>query len=638
MIRHAPYRYLRAGYATAAAATVAWLLHTVMNMPTQSADMIMPHTYPAVAALLAAAAVGLALSWRRMRVEATDITALLTAAWVAYTASYFDPEDPRYGEFAQCVMLYAALRIVFSAEHRTKNAVAAILFIVAVYESVTGIRQVFGLSQSYHGLFRITGTLFNPGPYAGMITAPAACAAAYAVIRYRDTGRLLGRWSRSPRPTALRIAADTGIYACACAAMVSTAVVLPATMSRAAWIAAGSSAALLSVLESPLPRRLKAYRSRHKLRAALLVLGVLSVIAAAGTGAYRVKRPSADGRMLMWRIDARIIGRNALHGVGMGNFAGAFGREQANYFASAERPESERSIAGCPEAGFNEYLQFGAETGVAGMAGLAATVLCAVMAGLRRRDPYAYGLAAMAVFAMFSYPFAVVPLRYIFIILLAASATGEAGGGRGTATAGCMWALALASCTVPWHTLYARSRDRAEACKAWQDTRLWLASERYDYMAEDGERLFGELKYDFRFLYDYGYALHKTGEYARSNEILRLGMERSSDPMFHNIAGKNFEATGDSGRAGECYMTAHDMIPSRIYPLYLAAMMYENLGMRDKAAETARRALRMRVKVESEQTRELRRELQELIDRDRQPDPHSHRCSRPPQAETDGSN
>lgn len=613
MIRIRPYDFLRPTFTATVAATAAWLLYTVICMPSQDSEQMMPATYPPLAALLLAAGAGLAVAWRRMRIVAADRFAAFTIVWVACNAAHFGSSDPWYDHFAQAAMLYIALRIIFAVRHSTKSAVAAVLFCLAVYQCAVGIGQAFGFSYSYHSLFRITGTLFNPGPYAGLIAPMAACAAAYATTRYAAMRR---RWTRlrlSPERAWPRTAVNTLVYAAACVAVAAAVVVLPATMSRAAWIAFACPAALLALRESGLPRRLKRYYAAHRLRAALYVAAAMLLAAAVMAGIYIIKRPSADGRMLIWRIDTRIIMHNPLWGVGAGNFAGAFGHKQAEYFASQERPESEKRVAGCPEAGFNEYLQFGAQTGVAGMAALAATAICAIAAGMRRRDPYAYGLMAAAAFALFSYPFAVVPLRFVFVILLAASASQSPRSQGPSSLPGGIGAIALVLCVIFCPPLYARSRQRAEAHKAWQDARVWLSSERYDYIVEDGQRLYDRLGYDFRFLYDYGYALHKTGEYTRSNEVLMQGIRRSSDPMFYNIAGKNYEALGDIARAAECYATAHAMIPSRIYPLYLAAMMYRNADMRHEAVKTARRALGMKVKVESEQTRELRRELRELI-------------------------
>ena len=119
---------------------------------------------------------------------------------------------------------------------------------------------------------------------------------------------------------------------------------------------------------------------------------------------------------------------------------------------------------------------------------------------------------------------------------------------------------------------------------------------------------------DFRFLYDYGYALHKTGSYRQSNEILREGMRISSDPMFWNIAGRNYEMLGDVAAAELAYLHAHRMIPDRVYPLYLLAKLYLADGQTEKAFATACRVIAHKPKVESVQTREMQAELRKLLE------------------------
>lgn len=603
-------------YIALVAGMTAWLLNTVIHLPSHETANIMPAANIATAALSALAGLGLMFSWRRIRFRPTDAFAAFTMLWVAYNAAYVTSPTPGHDEFAQTAMLYTAFRIIFSTEKRSKTAIMLLLFCFAAYESVLGIKQVFGLTHSYHSLFRVTGTLFNPGPYAGLIATAATCATAYIVIRGDEIKRMSEQGRMIFEPTILPYAAARyAIYIAAIVAMTTAAIILPATMSRAAWIAAGCAVALLAMFESSLPGRIKRLWTKQRLRTLSYVLAAALPVLAAGIWAYNAKRPSADGRMLMWKIDTRIIGDNTLHGIGIGNFAGAFGAEQAEYFAESGRSEEEYRVAGCPEAGFNDYLQFGAETGIAGMAALAATILCAITAGIRRHDPCAYGLAAYAVFAMFSYPFSVIPLRLTFIVLLAASAS-NATSGRPVRqiAAHLIWVTALAGSAIMWPSIYRRSAVRAEAHNEWETARTWMASERYDYIVKDGQRLYDVLKYDFRFLYDYGYALHKTGDYARSNEILDAGAALSSDPMFHNIRGRNFQAMKRWEDAEKCYMHAHRMIPSRIYPIYLLTMMYVDSEQYEKAAATARKALGMTIKVESEQTTELKRELQEVID------------------------
>ena len=125
--------------------------------------------------------------------------------------------------------------------------------------------------------------------------------------------------------------------------------------------------------------------------------------------------------------------------------------------------------------------------------------------------------------------------------------------------------------------------------------------------------VYPELFWNYRYLYDYGYALHKTGDYAGSNEILQEGAAISSDPMFHNIIGKNFEALGDNDAAEGEYVKAHNMVPCRLYPLVLLMEMYSKTGNETEALEVAERILEMPVNHRNRTMMELREKAEEEL-------------------------
>ena len=88
----------------------------------------------------------------------------------------------------------------------------------------------------------------------------------------------------------------------------------------------------------------------------------------------------------------------------------------------------------------------------------------------------------------------------------------------------------------------------------------------------------------------------------------------SSDPMFWNIMGKNFEALGDHARAEDAFMQAHLRIPDRIYPLYLLARHYRTSTGGSRPSHWPERLWPTNPKIESQQTRNLQTEMQRLID------------------------
>ena len=83
--------------------------------------------------------------------------------------------------------------------------------------------------------------------------------------------------------------------------------------------------------------------------------------------------------------------------------------------------------------------------------------------------------------------------------------------------------------------------------------------------------------------------------------------------MFHNIIGKCHEALGRYDAARDEYMTAHYMVPCRLYPLVLLMRMYASQGEYAKAAAAGNKLLGMpvnpknhaMVKLKSDAAREL---------------------------------
>jgi hypothetical protein len=71
------------------------------------------------------------------------------------------------------------------------------------------------------------------------------------------------------------------------------------------------------------------------------------VIIVASIGMYHLKKDSADGRAFIWKISLQTLVRHPL-GVGLGNFSGAYGDEQAAWFTSGKAVTVEETVAGNP--------------------------------------------------------------------------------------------------------------------------------------------------------------------------------------------------------------------------------------------------------------------------------------------------
>ena len=395
-----------------------------------------------------------------------------------------------------------------------KLVIVAIVNILVLYESTIGLFQLMGLITPTHDVFAVTGSLSNPGPYGGLMAILLAILGVY-VLQNRNAEKWYDRML-------------VMLSSVSCAMCV---IILPASMSRAAWLALGVAAFVFGFKELNLADWMRMHIP------VAVVASVMVVIAM--TGIFFLKKDSAIGRLHIWHMELRAIAEKPWTGHGAGTVLGVYGDTQAEYFAEKERSAIITKVAGCPEYAFNEYLKIGVEHGIPAMLSTVAVLLSLITVLLKFHSPFAYGLIAFSVFAFFSYPLEAVDIK-------------------------------------------------SDAERKWENIRFFSGMGLYENAAEELAPLYEDLKENCRYLYDYGYALHKCKRYRESTRILMEGATISSDPMFYNIMGRNFEALCMYEDAGSAYIHAHHMVPQRLYPLTLLMRMNIRLGNNEEALRYGR--------------------------------------------------
>lgn len=535
-----------------------------------------------------AVAVTLYLLIRRNRfrqVRLTWIDGIAVGGTIYYTLNVCltGNGDPMRLIFAGMMLVwYWGLRMLFTSE-RIFHILRLLFLCVAGYEALLGIIQCYGGAASHHSLYAATGSFYNPGPFGGFL-ALFAPVALYGMLA-RDKRHAVERW------------VATGVF-------FLILVVLPVTMSRTAWAAAlvGCAATLVHCYAEPLKQWV--VRHRTVCIAAGIAAGIVLLVGC--VAAWHLKRDSADGRMLIWKTTAGIIGRYPLTGCGFGHFGGAYGQQQAERFAHNGFSGREMYVAGAPEDAFNEYLQITAEGGVIGGLLFVAAAGAGVWGLWHRRavtGGLCFGALALLIFACASYPFSLAEFILTSLFLLAAAAPAA----RGITLPGrllwVVWTLAA------WPAVYLCWRHelpRAEAYRAWRTDHVMYDMKLYEQVAQSAAAQYIYLKAEPRFLYEYGHALHFTGEYARSNALLSEGAAQSADPMFWNVMGNNYKAMGESAEAERCYRQAYNILPNRLYPLYLLARLYRDTDQRDKCLSMCDRILKFQEKITSPATAEIK--------------------------------
>ena len=121
------------------------------------------------------------------------------------------------------------------------------------------------------------------------------------------------------------------------------------------------------------------------------------------------------------------------------------------------------------------------------------------------------------------------------------------------------------------------------------------------------------LKHDFKFLFEYGHSLHKTGRYEESNAILKQGTEHSADPMFRNIMGNNYLALKQYNYGAAAYLQAYYTCPNRVYPLYLLTKLEAGRGDTTMMNYYGHILLGKRPKVSSFAVDEMKFEIRKML-------------------------
>ncbi len=543
--------------------------------------------------------------------------------------------------------------------------VAIIWLVVVLLQSALGLMQLYGLESSYHGLFNITGTFHNPGPFSGFVVSGLPIA--LGIIGYAEfkgenmeTKRsevppkrkntephreICLKWLKINIPCSSIIIYS--ILALAWITLVAILLVLPPAQSRAAWIA-GIAGSLFVLASHPSMLSLKAsvkkkfLTLKRPLRFLILIV-VLSSIAAVGFGLYSMKKGSADGRMLIWKVTSQIIKQSPVTGHGSGAFNALYMNEQANWFASGKGSEAQSMVAGSPEAPFNEPLKLWLEKGIVGIL-IAGAILFLIFVNnsnavnhkpkTQNFQPFPIlgtslryatinpklitgfkgALISLLAFSLFSYPFDISSLILQLVILVAilsgTSKTALRFRGKKSLLVSIPVSMVLVLAII--HFIPQR-QSHYIAMKIWQEAYHFYSFGSNHTAVDACEEAFPVLENEGLFLQMYGKALNINEQYQESNQILEMAQSRFSNQIIQNAMGDNYKSLGNYLAAEIAYKKSNQMIPSLLLPKYLMAKLYYESGQNKKAQQAAEEILNSPVKVESSATREIIREMKKIV-------------------------
>jgi tetratricopeptide (TPR) repeat protein len=394
--------------------------------------------------------------------------------------------------------------------------------------------------------------------------------------------------------------------------------VLPAAMSRASWLASFGGCAFIGIVYGLQNKKVTESLKKHRKRIVIFSIAVFMFVVAALVGLFLLKKDSALGRVFIWKISLQTVSKNPL-GMGLGNFGGSYGDMQAEYFASGAGTEREQHVAEGVEYAFNEYLQICIETGIAPFLVFLVFAVCVLHLGIKNKNCLPAGsLVSLLIFASMSYPFNVLPfvIAFVFLSVLCMVDDKEKPAGKKSYPKFAVWAfliitpVVIALCMYKIYPMYG-------AYKQWSKSRILYGMNMYSEAAEEYSKQYLYLQDEIRFLFEYAHSLSKSEQYEKSNKILHRAMQISCDPMLYNIIGKNCQALKAYKLAEQNFRKAINLVPNRLYPHYLLAKLYHEMGLKDKAKVETNIVITKTPKVESKAVEEMREELKTMMNDER---------------------
>jgi tetratricopeptide (TPR) repeat protein len=546
---------------------------------------------------------------------------LLLFIWTAYVLSNIFvrslPISNRLIELCGTIMCYIILRQI---QLKLYPLIMVAIVVGGIMQAIYGNLQLWGICSSHHGIFRLTGSFFNPGPYAGYLASVFPVALGLYLFKF-DRFCYITKWKEKVLIKLRKINPGSSSISkfIAGVGLISILSVILASQSRAAWVAVIISSSLILSIHFSIFYWLKR-QIRTPFRRIASVLLISAVISAGLFGLFYLKVDSSNGRLFIWEVSFnQIFVKHPLTGVGFDQFKTYYMDEQAAYFKT--NPKSTKTmIAGDTQYVFNDFFQQAIENGLIGLF----LVLMIFIALLRVRSieqksllrTAQAGIISIAIFSIFSYPVQILPIKISLLFCVATVA--------GLASQKCIRLSQNASIVTKTILIVVviliiltgmqYNKHYSYSWKIWKQA--FILYEKNDIACLNKyEMAFPMLQGNGDFLMNYGKALSINHKHDQAVTILQQASKYYPSIVVYCALGDSYKALGRPVEAEEAYLHAWYMNPSRFYPQYLLVMLYDETGQCSKAVRIAHELLQKEVKVESVAIREIETEIKKIIEK-----------------------
>jgi len=485
----------------------------------------------------------------------------------------------------------------------------AIFLLTALFQGVYGLLQLYNLDPfQKSSYFKVTGTFVNPDHFAGYIASVVPFSLGVYLFTNPDT-----RIKQILKFTAL-------------CNVVTGVLILPATYIRGSWLAVGAGVLFILFYRYRIYMILNTGFRRVSVTVLTIVLSVVIVAVL-----YSLKPDSAYGRVLIWEITMEMIKDKPVFGTGFNRYKVDYNNYQAAFFATQQRDDYKKWVAGNVHHAHNEYLQILAEKGIFGLVLFIGILAFALWGYIKSDKPppdssnrstteilrigAVASLILITIIALFAFPFHIVPMYvnfFFFLSILSASIilkpyisiklTRKQIG-------------VLVFILIPLSLIFAlHARTQYNTYKDWQSA--FYATLNFSISEDKYARLYPQLKNNGKYLFNYGAMLTLAGRYEDALPLLEESKKRFTDPNLYIALAECYENTGNYQNAERHYRHAAYMIPHKMYPFYRLALYYFDNGNRQRANEIAHKIISMEEKVPSTAVDEIKEEMRLLLEFD----------------------
>lgn len=459
----------------------------------------------------------------------------------------------------QLTMLWFMLRAVVQTHPEIRLFFFSIIICTGVFEAIWGMGQLYGTPADDHPLFKGSGLVFSPGPFAGYLAIVLPLCLNVA-LRFRDCDKIAWWETR------------TMLFYLAVFGIIIILVALPGGISRPAWLAAIASCSWVFFLRKSGWKILKQRMINHSKTVVIACAFLFLAIAGLPTLGGLFQPDKSAGRMLMWNVTTKAILEQPVTGTGLGGFPASYAKTQADYFASGKASDTERQAACCPRFAFNEYLQMGLEFGIAGLLIFSLWIGFTLYYGLKNKQVGATGgIIALLFFSMYSYPLQLpsfwVLLLFFSVICVTIPGKLQKPSPKTFPYIGTF--AALAACM-----LFFGQKSYYEPYKEWKTLRILKQKKEYYVAAQGYQSLYPKLSHQIEFLREGARCLQQSNQFADAIIWTNRALQLSADPEFYDIMAESHRQLGLYKQSEKCLLQCLHILPERIETYYQLTKLY----------------------------------------------------------------